>query len=160
MVDDVRSGFGYDAHAFGGEGPIVMCGVRIDHPSGVIGTSDADVATHAVCDALLGAAALGDLGQHFPSIAESSINADSLEMLTTCADLVRSDGYSIGSIDVTVIVQDVRVAPHRDRMRQNVADAATIPIERVSVKATTTDHLGWIGRSEGLAAHAVVTISR
>lgn len=159
-MDDVRSGFGYDAHAFGGDGPVVLCGVRIDHPSGVIGTSDADVATHAVCDALLGAAALGDLGEHFPSVAESSLDADSLEMLTTCADLVRSDGYSIGSIDVTIIVQQILVSPHRDRMRENLSTAATIPVERVSVKATTTDHLGWIGRGEGLAAHAVVTISR
>jgi 2-C-methyl-D-erythritol 2,4-cyclodiphosphate synthase len=159
-MDDVRTGFGYDAHAFGGEGPIVMCGVQIEHQTGVIGTSDADVATHAVCDALLGAAALGDLGQHFPSVAESSIDADSLEMLSTCADLVRSDGYAISSVDVTIIVQEVRVSPHRDQMRANLSDAATIPIERVSVKATTTDHLGWIGRGEGLAAHAVVTISR
>lgn len=159
-MNDVRSGFGYDAHGFGGDGPVVLCGVRIDHPVGVIGTSDADVATHAVCDALLGAAALGDLGQHFPSVAESSIDADSLEMLTTCADLVRSDGYAIGSIDVTIIVQDVRVSPHRDTMRGNLAEAATIPVERVSVKATTTDHLGWIGRGEGLASHAVVTINR
>jgi 2-C-methyl-D-erythritol 2,4-cyclodiphosphate synthase len=159
-MDDVRTGFGYDAHAFGGEGPIVMCGVQIEHQTGVIGTSDADVATHAVGDALLGAAALGDLGQHFPSVAESSIDADSLEMLSTCADLVRSDGYAISSVDVTIIVQEVRVSPHRDQMRANLSDAATIPIERVSVKATTTDHLGWIGRGEGLAAHAVVTISR
>ena len=109
---------------------------------------------------VLGAAALGDLGQHFPSVAESSIDADSLEMLSTCADLVRSDGYAISSVDVTIIVQEVRVSPHRDQMRTNLSDAATIPIERVSVKATTTDHLGWIGRGEGLAAHAVVTISR
>lgn len=159
-MDDVRSGFGYDAHAFGGDGPVVLCGVRIDHPTGVIGTSDADVATHAVCDALLGAAALGDLGEHFPSVAASSIDADSLEMLTACADLVRTDGYSIGSIDVTIIVQEIVVSPHRARMRENLSLAATIPLERVSVKATTTDHLGWIGRAEGLAAHAVVTISR
>jgi len=159
-MNDVRTGFGYDAHAFGGDGPVVLCGVSIDYDRGVIGTSDADVATHAICDGLLGAAALGDLGQHFPSVAESSLDADSLEMLTTCADLVRSDGYSVASIDVTIIAQEVVVSPHREQMCQKLADAATVPVERISVKATTTDHLGWIGRSEGLAAHAVVTITR
>jgi 2-C-methyl-D-erythritol 2,4-cyclodiphosphate synthase len=159
-LSDVRTGFGYDAHAFGGEGPVVLCGVAIAHPTGVIGTSDADVSAHAVCDALLGAVALGDLGLHFPSVAESSLDADSLEMLTTCADMVRSEGYSISSVDVTIIAQEVQVNPHRDLMRTNIAVAASMPIERVSVKATTTDHLGWIGRSEGLAAHAVVTVSR
>jgi 2-C-methyl-D-erythritol 2,4-cyclodiphosphate synthase len=159
-MGDVRTGFGYDAHAFGGDGPVVLCGVAIEHPTGVVGTSDADVATHAVCDALLGAAALGDLGLHFPSVAESSLDADSLEMLTTCADMVRSEGHSISSVDVTIIVQEVLVSPHRDLMRSKLAEAASMPIERVSVKATTTDHLGWIGRSEGLVAYAVVTVSR
>ncbi len=156
----MRTGFGYDAHAFGGEGPVVLCGVPIEHSSGVIGTSDADVAAHAVCDALLGAAAFGDLGQHFPSIADSSIDADSLEMLTTCADMVHADGYAIASVDVTIIAQDVIINPHREHMRMRIAEAASMPFERVSVKATTTDHLGWIGRGEGLAAHAVVTVSR
>ena len=159
-MSDVRTGSGYDAHAFGGDGPVILCGLAIEHPTGVIGTSDADVATHAICDGLLGAAALGDLGLHFPSIAAKSLDADSLEMLTTCADMVRSEGYSISSVDVTIIAQEVLVNPHRDLMRSNLAEAASIPIERVSVKATTTDYLGWIGRSEGLAAHAVVTVSR
>lgn len=159
-MSDVRTGFGYDAHAFGGDGPVVLCGVPVEHSSGVIGTSDADVAVHAVCDALLGAAAFGDLGQHFPSVAESSIDADSLEMLTTCADMVHTDGYSIASVDVTIIAQAVIINPHREEMRMRLAEAASMPVERVSVKATTTDHMGWIGRGEGLAAHAVVTISR
>lgn len=159
-MNDVRTGYGYDAHAFGGDGPVVLCGVAIEHPMGVVGASDADVGAHAISDALLGAAALGDLGLHFPSVAESSLDADSLEMLTTCADMVRAGGYSISSVDVTIIAQNVIVNPHRDLMRANLAEAASMPIERVSVKATTTDHLGWIGRSEGLAAHAVVTVGR
>ncbi|MEZ5176344.1 MAG: 2-C-methyl-D-erythritol 2,4-cyclodiphosphate synthase [Acidimicrobiia bacterium] len=159
-MTDTRTGIGYDAHAFGGVGPVVLCGVPIDHPTGVVGTSDADVAVHAVCDALLGAAALGDLGEHFPSVAASSIDADSLEMLSTCTDMVNADGYTVSSIDVTIIAQQVRVAPHRDRMRTNLANATSTSLERVSVKGTTTDHLGWIGRNEGLAAVAVVTIAR
>jgi len=159
-MSDVRTGFGYDAHAFGGDGPVVLCGVSIEHSSGVIGTSDADVGAHAVCDALLGSVALGDLGQHFPSVAASSIDASSLDMLATCVSMVRTAGYSIANIDVTIVVQDVRIEPHRDEMRKRLAEATSMPVERVSVKATTTDHLGWIGRSEGLAAHAVATVVR
>jgi 2-C-methyl-D-erythritol 2,4-cyclodiphosphate synthase len=157
-MTDVRTGIGYDAHRFGGNGPVVLAGVVIDHPVGVLGTSDGDIATHAVCDALLGAVAAGDLGTHFPSSDAQWEGADSLDLLRSCTAKVAEAGYSIGSIDVTIIVQSVRVAPHRELMRRRLAGAMDIEVERVSVKATTTDGLGWIGTDVGLAAQAVATI--
>jgi len=153
-----RVGFGYDAHRFGGEGPVILAGVAIDHPNGVIGTSDADVACHAVCDALLGAGALGDLGQHFPSDDPKWLGAESTGFVSACASRVRKAGFDIGNVDVTIIAQSVRVSPHRQAMRENLAQAVGIPVGDVSVKATTTDRLGWIGSGEGLAAHAAVTL--
>ncbi|GMR01856.1 MAG: 2-C-methyl-D-erythritol 2,4-cyclodiphosphate synthase [Acidimicrobiia bacterium] len=155
-----RVGMGYDAHRFGGAGPVILAGVPIEHPVGVLGTSDADVAAHAVCDALLGAAALGDLGNFFPSDDEQWHGADSMELVATCGRQVRSARFELGSVDVTIIVEAVRVAPYRDEMRSNLALALQLPILAVSVKATTTDGLGWIGSGEGLAAHAVATIYR
>jgi len=153
-----RVGFGYDAHRFGGDGPVILAGVSIEHGSGVIGTSDADVASHAVCDALLGAGALGDLGDFFPSDDRRWHGADSLEFVSACGNMVRESGFEIGNLDVTVIVESIRVSPHRQAMRENLAAALGLPIDDVSVKATTTDGLGWIGSDEGLAAHAVVVI--
>lgn len=157
-MSGLRVGFGYDAHRFGGDGPVILAGVRIDHRTGVIGTSDADVVCHAVCDALLGAGALGDLGEFFPSDDPRWRGADSTEFVSECARMVRDEGHAIGNIDVTVIVESVRVSPHRRTMRRNLADALGIPVADVSVKATTTDKLGWIGSDEGLAAHAVVVL--
>ena len=153
-----RIGFGYDAHRFGGEGPVILGGVSIEHGSGVIGTSDADVASHAVCDALLGAGALGDLGEFFPSDDQRWSGADSMEFVSACGRMVREAGFEIGNVDVTVIVQSIRVSPHRQAMRENIATALGLRIGDVSVKATTTDGLGWIGSDEGLAAHAVVLL--
>jgi 2-C-methyl-D-erythritol 2,4-cyclodiphosphate synthase len=157
-MTDVRTGIGYDAHRFGGDGPVVLAGVVIDHLVGVIATSDGDVAVHAVCDALLGAVAAGDLGTFFPSSDPQWQGADSLSLLRSCAATVTEAGYSIGSIDVTIIVQSVRVAPHRDLMVRRLAGAMGIEVDRVSVKATTTDGLGWIGTDGGLAAQAVATV--
>ncbi|MEN8239655.1 MAG: 2-C-methyl-D-erythritol 2,4-cyclodiphosphate synthase [Actinomycetota bacterium] len=157
-MSDARVGFGYDAHRFGGEGPVVLAGVQIGYHTGVIGTSDADVASHAVCDALLGAGALGDLGEFFPSDDPRWRGADSTEFISACARMVREAGFEIGNIDVTVVAQSVRVSPHRQAMRENLAAALGLPVGHVSVKATSTDGLGWIGSGEGLAAHAVVAI--
>jgi len=153
-----RIGFGYDAHRFGGEGPVILGGVSIEHGSGVIGTSDADVVSHAVCDALLGAGALGDLGEFFPSDDQRWSGADSMGFVSECGRMVREAGFEIGNLDVTVIVQSIRVSPHRQAMRENLATALGLSIGDVSVKATTTDGLGWIGSDEGLAAHAVVVL--
>lgn len=157
-MPETRTGIGYDAHRFGGEGPAIIGGVPVDHPFGVVGTSDADVAAHAICDAMLGAASLGDLGMHFPGSDPAWQGADSMRLLAECAAMVRSEGYTIVNCDVTVVVQEVRIAPHRDEMRTRIAEAVTLELDRVSVKATTTDGLGWIGGGEGIAAQAIVTI--
>jgi 2-C-methyl-D-erythritol 2,4-cyclodiphosphate synthase len=159
-MSDVRIGYGYDAHRFGGEGPVVLCGQAVDHPRGVEATSDGDVAAHALCDAILGAAAIGDLGMHFPSSDPRWEGASSLDLLARCTAMVFDRGYEIGNADVTIVVQDVRVAPHRDAMRSALAAVLRLPVGHVSVKATTTDGLGWIGDGQGLAAHAIVTIHR
>jgi 2-C-methyl-D-erythritol 2,4-cyclodiphosphate synthase len=157
-MTDIRTGIGYDAHRFGGDGPLVLAGVSIDHEVGILGTSDGDVATHAVCDALLGAVAAGDLGTHFPSSDPQWEGINSLELLRSCSGRVADAGFVIGSVDVTIIVQSVRVAPHRGLMRRRLADSMGVDVDRVSVKATTTDGLGWIGTDAGLGAQAVVTV--
>jgi 2-C-methyl-D-erythritol 2,4-cyclodiphosphate synthase len=159
-MTETRTGFGYDAHAFGGDGPVVLGGVAIPHDMGVEATSDGDVVSHAVCDAVLGVAALGDIGQHFPSCDASSTGADSLAMLSECVRLVNVAGWNIVHVDVTVVVQEIRIAPHRDSMRANVAAALAIEPSCVSVKATTTDRLGWIGSGQGIASYAIVTASK
>lgn len=155
---ETRTGIGYDAHRFGGDGPVVLGGVAISHAVGVVGTSDADVAVHAVCDALLGSVGADDLGAHFPSSDQRWAGADSLELLRRCATIVSEAGFFVGFVDLTIVVESVRIAPHRALMRENLADAIGIPVERVSVKATTTDGLGWIGSDDGLAAQAVATV--
>ena len=158
-MSESRTGIGYDAHRFGGDGPVIIGGVSIDHPTGLAGTSDADVAAHAICDAVLGAAALGDVGTHFPSHDPRWEDADSMDLLVQCADMARSAGFTVVNCDVTVIAQDVRVAPYRDAMRERISASISLDVDRVSVKATTTDGLGWIGRGEGVAAQAVVTLT-
>lgn len=156
----VRTGFGYDVHRFGGEGPVVLCGVEIDHPKGIVATSDGDVAAHAVADALLGAAAIGDLGTEYPSDDPASQGARSLDMIRRCTVKVQDRGFEISNVDVVIVVQDIRIAPHRDTMRQHLADALHVALNQVSVKGKTTDGLGAIGAGEGIAAQAVVTLTR
>lgn len=155
-----RIGLGYDVHRLGGEGPVVLCGVAIDHPTGLEGTSDGDVATHAVCDAILGAAALGDLGMHFPSDDGQWLDADSLDIARRCISMVHDRGFELVNVDVTIIAQSLRIAPHRDDMRQKLAGGVLSQPSVISVKATTTDTLGFIGRDEGVAAMAIVTLNR
>jgi len=157
-MTEIRTGIGYDAHRFGGEGPVVLGGVAIDHPSGVLGTSDADVAVHAVCDALLGSVGAGDLGRHFPGSDPQWEGADSLDLLGHCAERVAEAGFVVGFVDVIIIVESIRIAAHADTMRQNLASAMGIEPDHVSVKATTTDGLGWIGADAGLACQAVATV--
>ncbi|MGI9665917.1 MAG: 2-C-methyl-D-erythritol 2,4-cyclodiphosphate synthase [Acidimicrobiia bacterium] len=159
-MTQIRVGFGYDAHRFGGPGPVVLCGVPIEHSTGLEGTSDADAAAHAVADALLGAAGIGDIGKYFPSDAPQWLDADSLDMATQCAVKVNDRGFEIANIDLTVIAQSVRISPHREQMRERLAAACRVEVGLVSVKATTTDGLGWIGADEGLAVHAVVALTR
>lgn len=153
-----RTGLGFDVHAFSGEGPIMMGGIEIPHERGLAGHSDADVVLHAITDALLGAAGLGDIGQHFPPSDPRWKGADSSIFLAQAADLVRQAGGLIDFVDCTVICEAPRVGPYRDAMRSRVADVIGLPPSHISIKATTTERLGFTGRSEGIAAQAVATI--
>lgn len=152
-------GWGYDVHAFGGLGPLLLAGVVIDPDRGLVGTSDADVVAHAVSDALLGSVALGDLGQMFPSSDPQWVGADSMALLNVVAERFFASGHLVSHLDVTVVAERIRIAPHRTAMRERLAEALRVGIEHVSVKATTTDGLGFVGRDEGLAAVVVVTAS-
>lgn len=153
-----RTGLGFDVHAFAGDGPVMMGGVRIQHDRGLAGHSDADVALHSITDALLGAASLGDIGQYFPPSDPQWKGADSSIFLAHAAKLVRDAGGIIDFVDCTVICEAPKVGPHRDPMRSRVAEILGIPISLVSIKATTTERLGFTGRREGVAAQALVTI--
>lgn len=156
----MRVGWGFDAHQCSTEGPMLFAGIEVATDRGLTGTSDADVVAHAVADALLGAAALGDLGSYFPSSDPQWEGADSMELLRQVADTVSAAGYEPSSVDVTVIAQSVRVAPHRDAIRNALCGLLGLPMDHVSVKATTTDGMGYLGRDEGIAATAVAVIRR
>jgi len=153
-----RTGMGFDVHAFAGEGPIQMGGVQVPHDKGLAGHSDADVVLHAITDALLGAAGEGDIGQHFPPSDPQWKGASSDRFLVHAADLIRNRGGVIDHIDCTVICETPKVGPHRDAMRSRIADILQLKPAQVSIKATTTERLGFAGRGEGVAAQAVATI--
>ncbi len=153
----IRVGQGYDVHAFAPDRPLVIGGVTIPHTQGLAGHSDADVLSHAVADALLGAAALGDLGQHFPDDDRWS-GASSLEILAETARMLEG-AWTISNIDSTVVAEAPRLGPHRDVMRENIARALGVDVGVVSVKATSTDSIGFTGRREGIAAFAVAVIA-
>ena len=154
-----RVGLGFDAHPLDGEPPLILGGVEVSDRIGVSATSDGDVLAHAVTDAVLGACALSDIGEHFPSDDPSMAGAVSLDLLALAAAMAVGAGWQVTHLDATVIAEDVRIAPHRPLMRANLARALGVVVELVSVKATTTDGLGFIGRGEGLAAVAVVTVT-
>ena len=144
-----------------GEGlPLWLGGVQIPHTHGLIGHSDADVLLHAICDALLGAAALGDIGKHFPDTAPQYKGISSLKLLAHVGDLLNEKGYTIGNIDSTIAAQRPKLAPYILQMRENIAHTLGIDVDRVSVKATTTEHLGFEGREEGISAQAIALITR
>ncbi|GAB4349944.1 MAG: 2-C-methyl-D-erythritol 2,4-cyclodiphosphate synthase [Immundisolibacter sp.] len=151
----MRIGHGYDLHALADGRRLVLGGVDIPHGRGPIAHSDGDVLLHAVADALLGAAALGDIGQHFPDTDPALAGADSRRLLREVAEQVRRAGYQVANVDATVLAQRPKLAPHRDAMRANIAADLGVSIEQVSVKATTTEGLGPVGRQEAIAAHAV-----
>ncbi|MSO57464.1 MAG: 2-C-methyl-D-erythritol 2,4-cyclodiphosphate synthase [Thermoleophilia bacterium] len=157
-MSELRIGLGVDAHAFGGGLPLMLGGVAIDHPRGLVGHSDGDVVAHALTDALLGAAGLGDIGSLFPSDDERWRGADSLVLLADAWARVRAAGFALVNADCVVIGQEPRVAPYREAMRHRLADALGADRERVNVRATTTDRLGFTGRGEGLAAQAVALL--
>lgn len=154
----MRIGHGFDVHAFGPGDGVMIGGVRIAHDHGVVAHSDGDVALHALCDALLGAAGLGDIGGMFPDSDPRWAGADSLELLRQVMARLTANGLCVGNVDVTVVAQAPRVAPHLETMRTRIAAVLEIPAGRVNVKATTTERLGFIGQGEGLAAHAVVLL--
>jgi len=155
-----RVGWGFDAHRLDGEPPLKLGGVIVSENDGVSATSDGDVLAHAVTDALLGASVLGDLGEHFPSYDPVHEGADSMDLLRRVAGMAADSGWETSHVDVTVIAETVRVAPHREAIAQNLADALSLAVDAVSVKATTTDGLGFIGRGDGLATVAVVTVTK
>ena len=151
----MRIGHGYDVHRFAENRRLVIGGTEIPFEKGLLGHSDADVLLHAVCDALLGAVALGDIGRHFPDTDPAYAGADSMVLLSHVAQVVRDAGYRIIDVDTVVAAQAPKLSPHREGMRANLAKAMGISIENVGVKATTTEHLGFEGREEGISATAV-----
>jgi 2-C-methyl-D-erythritol 2,4-cyclodiphosphate synthase len=152
----IRIGQGFDVHAFGDGDHLMVGGVRVPHSRGVIAHSDGDVAIHALCDAILGALALGDIGKHFPPDDPRWRDADSRAFLRHCTGLARARGWIVGNADVTIIGERPKIGPHADAMRAALAGDMQVAIDAVSVKATTTEKLGFCGREEGIAAMAVV----
>lgn len=154
----MRIGHGYDVHKLAENRKLILGGVEIPHEKGLLGHSDADVLTHAVMDALLGAAALGDIGKHFPDSDDSYKGADSIELCKKTVQLIRNQQYYVVNVDATVIAQAPKLAPYIAQMRQNLADALGVSVDCVNVKATTEEHLGFTGEKLGIAAHAVCLI--
>lgn len=157
---EIRIGQGYDVHRLTAGRKLILGGIEIPHPTGLLGHSDADVLVHAIMDALLGAAALGDIGKLFPDSDPEYEGADSLKLASRVAEVLRENGYSIGNIDSTIIAQKPKLAPYIEKMRENIAAALNIPVGSVSVKATTEERLGFTGRCEGIAAQAAALIMR
>lgn len=155
---NIRIGHGFDVHAFGGEGPVTIAGVKIDYEQGLLAHSDGDVVLHALSDALLGAVALGDIGHHFPDTDDAFKGIDSRILLRKVFESIQTKGYRIGNVDVTIMAQAPKMAPHIAAMRQVIATDLQCALEQVNVKATTTEKLGFVGRKEGIAAEAVVLL--
>ena len=154
----MRVGHGYDVHRLVDGRKLILGGVDIPYEKGLLGHSDADVLLHAISDALLGAAALGDIGKHFPPDDPKFLNADSLLLLKHVGKLIKNEGYTVSNIDATVIAQKPKLAPYIEQMRINIASALSLSINQVSVKATTEEKLGFTGSGEGISAHAVTLI--
>jgi 2-C-methyl-D-erythritol 2,4-cyclodiphosphate synthase len=154
----MRIGSGFDVHAFGPGDSIVLGGVRIPHTRGVVAHSDGDVVLHALCDALLGAAGLGDIGMHFPDTDPVWKGADSRRFVAACLEMLNVRRFKVGNVDITLLAQAPKVSPYRIEIRRSLAQMLGITENQVNIKATTTEHLGFVGRNEGLAAQAVVLL--
>ena len=154
----MRIGHGFDVHAFGGEGPVTLGGVKIDYARGLLAHSDGDVVLHALADALLGAVALGDIGHHFPDTDAAFKGIDSRILLRKVFADVTAAGYQIGNVDITIMAQAPKMAPHINAMRACIASDLACELSQVNVKATTTEKLGFVGRKEGIAVEAVVLL--
>ncbi|MDE7032605.1 MAG: 2-C-methyl-D-erythritol 2,4-cyclodiphosphate synthase [Muribaculaceae bacterium] len=158
MIPDIRIGHGFDVHRLVEGRRCIICGVDIAYEKGLLGHSDADVALHALSDALLGAVAAGDIGKHFPDTDPQWKGADSRVLLRGVVDILSGMGFTPGNVDITIMAQAPKMAPHILQMRQNIAADLRLPVDRVSVKATTTERLGFTGRGEGIAAEAVCMV--
>lgn len=156
----IKVGFGYDVHRFAEGRELWLGGIRIESPKGLLGHSDADVLIHAICDALLGAAHLRDIGYHFPDTANEFENIDSKILLKKTAEMVRHAGYEIGNVDVTICAQTPKLSPYIEAMQKKLAEVMGVDEEDVSVKATTTEKLGFVGKEKGMAAQAVALVIR
>lgn len=155
-----RVGNGYDVHSLAEGLPLWICGVKIDHNKGCVAHSDGDTPIHALCDALLGALALGDIGQHFPDTSEQFKGIDSKILLKKVVELVRKEGYILVNADLTIALQKPKIAPFIEQMRSVLSQVIECDISAISVKATTTEHLGFVGREEGIEAYAVVLLKK
>ncbi len=154
----MRIGHGYDVHRFAENRKLILGGVQIEYAYGLLGHSDADVLAHAISDALLGAAALGDIGKHFPDTDSRYSGADSIELLHNVVQMLAEKGYRVGNIDATVVAQKPKLLPHIEKMRFNIASACNVEADRINIKATTEEGLGFTGELLGIAAHAVALI--
>jgi 2-C-methyl-D-erythritol 2,4-cyclodiphosphate synthase len=155
----MKIGSGFDVHAFGPGDAVMLGGIRIAYTRGVIAHSDGDVILHALCDALLGAAGLGDIGQHFPDTDPRWRGADSSRFVQAVMELLRARRLRVGNVDVTLLAEAPKLAPHRDSIRRKLAELLAVTEGQVNVKATTTERLGFLGRAEGIAAHAIVLLT-
>ena len=153
-----RTGIGFDAHALAEDRPLVIGGVRIPHSKGLLGQSDADVLVHAVMDAILGALALGDIGQHFPDTEDEFEGADSLELLSHVQKMIEEKGYCCENLDSIIIAEKPKLNSYIGEMRENLASVLKINVDQLSIKATTTEHMGFTGREEGIVAQAIVLL--
>jgi len=151
----MRIGLGYDVHRLESGRDLIVGGVKIEYEKGLLGHSDADVLTHAIMDAILGAACLGDIGLHFPDTAGEYKDISSIVLLERVRDLIKDAGYEIGNIDATIIAQAPKMRPYIDAMREKIADALSIDINQINIKATTEEHLGFTGRGEGISSQAI-----
>ena len=157
---DLRIGNGYDVHALAEGLPLWLGGIQVDSPIGCIAHSDGDVAIHALCDAILGALALGDIGKHFPDTSDEFAGIDSKILLARVMELIREKGWSVVNVDITIAMQKPKLAPYIMAMRECMASVMNIPVECVSVKATTTEKLGFVGRGEGCEVYAVALLKQ
>jgi 2-C-methyl-D-erythritol 2,4-cyclodiphosphate synthase len=160
MDNSLRIGYGYDVHRLVKGRKLILGGVQIPHPKGLQGHSDADVLLHAISDALLGALAMGDIGKHFPDTDQAYKDADSRALLMHVYKLIRQEGYYLVNLDATIVAQKPKLAPHIKRMRENIAGDLDVAVHRVSVKATTSEELGFEGREEGISANAVALVKQ
>ena len=155
----MRIGKGFDVHQFSEDRPCILGGIEIEYERGLLGHSDADVLCHAISDALLGALALGDIGTHFPDTDPQYKGADSIKLLQAVMEMIRIKGYELGNLDGTVMAEAPKLMPHIPKIRERLADALKVDVSKISIKATTTEKLGFVGRGEGIAAEAVVLLT-